>query len=107
MPREKIDRAALTVFRVRNLGNNLPAELGQDRGEPLAELRMAAIHHSIDVATPPANDQDELGVEDCQELPKAANRDLVELPAFRTRDQVLTRRRTSSHFPLGDGQPMA
>lgn len=74
MPREKVDRPAFAEHGVRNLGLDHPSELGEQAGQPLAQLRVPAIDKAVDIAAAPPNVQDQLGIEHGEEAPEATDR---------------------------------
>ena len=65
MPRKQIDRAALSINRERDLGRHGPAEALQRASEPGSETSVPRVEDAIEIATTPAHQQDDVGIESC------------------------------------------
>ena len=82
VPREKVDRTALTVDRIRDFGRDLPAFGDQQASELLAEAGMCSVDESIEVTSSPPNEEHELSVDAAEDATYGADRHALDPPAL-------------------------
>ena len=107
MPCEQINRAALAIDGVGDLGLNEPAggrELAEHR---FSQRRVPRVEHAVERTTPPANENDDLGIEDPKESPESSEGHAFDPPAFEQRNLVLTAAGGLRHIHLTQAEAVA
>jgi len=105
--REEVDRPTLTVFGVGNLRDHLPPEVAQQPRRLLAEARVRPVEEPVNLAAPPAHEQDELCIEYRNQPPEPADGDPFDPAALDARNQVLARTGTLTHLALRKPEPVS
>jgi hypothetical protein len=68
---------------------------------------VAAVHESVELAAAPADADDDLGLERCEELSERTQRHRVEPAALETRDDIVAEARSIRDIDLPEPKPMA
>jgi hypothetical protein len=82
VPGEQVDRAALSVHRVRNLGPGDPTGSFEELGDPTDKRRVAFIHQAVEVAATPSEGDDQLRVEGAGDRARPSEWHIADPPAF-------------------------
>jgi hypothetical protein len=82
MKRQNVDRAALSVFGIRDFDCNVPAKMAQDRRDLTDELGMALIKDPIQVGPAPPDIERGPGIQGGKHAANRAERQMVEVPAL-------------------------
>src|ERR687898_720712 len=106
MPREEVDRASLTVDRVRDFGVDLRSKALEPEGAPSEEARMGLVDKPIQIAGTPTDRHDHLGVERLGDASHLPQRYGIELAALRSRNGILADVGLVGHVRLAPRAPM-
>lgn len=105
--REEVDRPTLTVFGVGNLRDHLPLEVTEEARRLLAEARVRPVQEPVDLAAPPAHEQDQLCIEHRNQPPEPADSDPFDPAALDARNQVLARTGALTDLALRKAEPVS
>lgn len=102
MPGQEVDRAAFAEHRIRHLRLDHPTERLEIAGYRFRECGVAAVEQAIDVAAPPANEDDQLGIEDGEQVAQAPERHAIQPAALDPGDAILAPAPTSADLGLSE-----
>lgn len=104
MPCEHVDRTTIAGFVERELGDDLPPTTSELRDDRLDDPRVAPIDEAIRVPAAPSELEHGFDPEDGADASKFLDRDTLQLPPFKQRDDLLVDARRPGQIDLAHAE---